>query len=94
MELSTWSCLACGNSNSAKNTGCLHCHCPAQCTVNSIEDHRTRYLKSGRLLGPQAGLFREPTDSDGLKLVLGILATPFLFFWPFKRQKPEDKKAL
>jgi hypothetical protein len=94
MELSTWSCLSCGNSNSAKDTCCLHCQCPAQCTVDSLEYHRTGYLKSGRLLGPQAGLFREPSDSDGLELILGILATPFLLFWPFKSQKPKDKKTL
>lgn len=87
MAAYSWTCLACGTSNSHSAIRCIACDCPIRCTVAQMELHRTQHLDAGHQVAENAGILKSDMDYGGLRLLLGGVTFFLLSWWP-ERDSP------
>lgn len=65
-----WSCLACGQVNTAGIAACAQCACPALAKTHQIAEFRARHVQAGGEVRAGAALFPEPGELSEWRLLL------------------------
>ena len=74
MHTYSWSCLACGVTNTATSEACSACGCPATPTLAEIEAARSAHVQLGGHVLPSAGIVRDQNDLTASQVLIAPVA--------------------